>query len=383
MLALTLVLVMRNVGNFLSRVTLFVWAIVLTMAMLIDEAACQILAAQGPDYAVAHAWFNAVGFALSPFIAIVLAGLFDARSSRWSVVRCVALIPNVVLSFASLAFPLVFFVSSDNTYERGPFFFVYVITFLYAIVILLAANVRKLDRLPERDSLFFFLLSVFLLVSCALQTAMPALRTTWPCVSVVLVLYYAFLRENQFRYDPVTKVLNRSAYESRKEELHLLKTAGIATIDVFRFKDVNDSFGHQEGDECLRTVALAAQEAFSGMGDCYRMGGDEFCVVAPGADDSSMKMALRSMVEILERERKNLPSLPHVSYGYAIYCAANRESFDEAFARADASMYEYKEAQRTRAGEEPERTRTGEEPSQARAGEEPERARADEEPRSE
>lgn len=62
------------------------------------------------------------------------------------------------------------------------------------------------------------------------------------------------------------------------------ETIGLLFIDLDGFKSVNDTRGHQAGDECLDTVVKVASEAIRRKGTMYRCGGDEFCILLPNFD---------------------------------------------------------------------------------------------------
>lgn len=76
--------------------------------------------------------------------------------------------------------------------------------------------------------------------------------------------------------DALTKVYNRSYFES-----HLMGTDvnAFAMIDVDDFKNVNDSYGHEKGDEVLRKIANIIEKSVDDCGTVVRYGGDEFVVV--------------------------------------------------------------------------------------------------------
>ena len=80
------------------------------------------------------------------------------------------------------------------------------------------------------------------------------------------------------KIDTLTHLLNRRSYESRPASLR--GQAVIYYFDVDEFKSVNDTFGHGVGDAVLAEVGSTIYAVFSKAGYCYRIGGDEFCVIA-------------------------------------------------------------------------------------------------------
>jgi two-component system cell cycle response regulator len=121
--------------------------------------------------------------------------------------------------------------------------------------------------------------------------------------------------------------------ESARHELILL--------DLNGFKAYNDAHGHNAGDDLLARLGAALTEAVDGRGTAYRMGGDEFCVLAPATGD---------MAEFARRCAAALAERGSVSSAYGVVSLPG-ESHDPigAVALADARMYENKNSLRQRA----------------------------------
>ena len=83
--------------------------------------------------------------------------------------------------------------------------------------------------------------------------------------------------------DPLTGIGNRSAFSDRLEQWENDGTSGaLVLIDVDRFKSINDTFGHLEGDHVLVELAASLEAALLPDQHVYRLGGDEFAVLLPG-----------------------------------------------------------------------------------------------------
>lgn len=72
-------------------------------------------------------------------------------------------------------------------------------------------------------------------------------------------------------------------------------------IDMNRMKYINDNYGHEEGDYCLRAIANALIRASCGDEICVRAGGDEFVVLARNYDGERARAYIRAVREDLER----------------------------------------------------------------------------------
>ena len=108
-------------------------------------------------------------------------------------------------------------------------------------------------------------------------------------------------------------------------------------IDVDDFKQVNDRYGHVKGDICLAEIAACIKKAYARHGYCYRMGGDEFCVLLRDGDREHA--CARDFVRRLDERRKELDFLPTVSFGSAEISSENVVTVKN---RADHNMYRHK-----------------------------------------
>lgn len=150
------------------------------------------------------------------------------------------------------------------------------------------------------------------------------------------------LREKSL-HDPLTGALNRRAFEEGAGS-----SAGggtIVSIDVDGLKPVNDRWGHETGDAFLRHFATSMRGQLRESDRFYRTGGDEFVVVAPGADverlSARIALALANMADL--PASGDHPAIPVVaSWGAAPYAAAS--DLAVALRAADVLMYEKKRA---------------------------------------
>jgi diguanylate cyclase (GGDEF)-like protein len=163
------------------------------------------------------------------------------------------------------------------------------------------------------------------------------------------------LAEETARIDALTGLLNRRSFDQRlREEIAFTKRHktpfALLLLDVDRFKSVNDTFGHEEGDRVLQHVAAAMRAAIREEDACFRYGGEEFAVILRATDLAGGVRAGDRLLGVLvgrptllgpEREVRTIT----VSGGVAL---GTDERFDDIVTRADAAMYRAKEAGRAR-----------------------------------
>ena len=104
-------------------------------------------------------------------------------------------------------------------------------------------------------------------------------------------------------------------------------------------KYLNDNFGHNTGDEAIKNVALIIKESFSDKENCYRIGGDEFCVISIGNDPTGFETMYQQFTDKVAEKSKT------VNYPFSVasaYYVVQDESVNEAMQIVDNMMYEDK-----------------------------------------
>lgn len=145
-------------------------------------------------------------------------------------------------------------------------------------------------------------------------------------------------------YDGLTDLLNRTSFIEAQEKMEREHTCGlIAVFDANYLKKVNDTLGHLKGDELIVTIAEAIKDIFGDIGDCYRIGGDEFVLLT----DRDYNM--EQFTERLERlpdylaEKSAEKGIPiSVAVGYTVWDDTKHHCFHDFLNEADGYMYENK-----------------------------------------
>jgi len=140
-------------------------------------------------------------------------------------------------------------------------------------------------------------------------------------------------------------IRDRSIEAERSRSQRTGEPYSVLSLDLARFKRLNDTLGHAAGDEALRVVAAVLSESSRAMDVSARMGGDEFCVLLPGADESVANSIARRLLAAAtdEFQRRGWPI--GMSIGIATTSGAT-ETVDELLRRADENMYEERQTRR-------------------------------------
>ncbi len=148
--------------------------------------------------------------------------------------------------------------------------------------------------------------------------------------------------------DELTSLFNRRGFMALAErQLKLGRRSGrgmmLFVMDVDRLKQINDSFGHFEGDRALKRTAEVLEETFRDSDVVARLGGDEFAVLAieaSGHSEATIKTRLFEHLKSISAEQSCYEI--SLSLGVARFDPRNRTSIAELMAKADQAMYEQK-----------------------------------------
>jgi diguanylate cyclase (GGDEF)-like protein len=165
--------------------------------------------------------------------------------------------------------------------------------------------------------------------------------------------------EAMTRFDPLTGLANRRHFDEVKElefnrALRHRQAFSVLMCDIDYFKLYNDNYGHANGDQCLRDVALTMSALFSRSGELVaRLGGEEFAVLLPGQSREQALCSAERLQALLADQK-----LPHKGSGVSPYVTmsigiaeldpANMDRFDQLLQSADKALYRAKSQGRNR-----------------------------------
>ena len=153
------------------------------------------------------------------------------------------------------------------------------------------------------------------------------------------------------RTDALTDLLNRETFMKEMEDRRQNAAHGaMLMIDLDHFKSVNDTFGHQAGDEALILVSRAIRNAVRSRDIVGRLGGEEFGVFIPGEDESFvLDIAERIRREVARIEFRPEPGhLEPLTVSIGLAYEPGNVSSKELIAIADGEMYTAKDSGRNR-----------------------------------
>ena len=165
---------------------------------------------------------------------------------------------------------------------------------------------------------------------------------------------HGYILENELKdascFDRLTRMHNRNAYEDCLEDISSYANDNLACvyIDVNGLREINNSKGHARGDEMLKTIAEEIQNYF-GEEFSFRVGGDEFIIFIPDANQFDIEYGLYKLIKGVEAKGY------HVASGFEI-ATIKELSVDKLISAAEKKMYNnkkqfYKDAKNNRRAE--------------------------------
>jgi len=278
--------------------------------------------------------------------------------TRWlfAVVMLVGLL-FTILNLVSMFTGWVFYVTPENVYYHGRLFWVQeigaygmLLLSLIHILIELARGGRRVPRRTVLKLLGFYILPVIGALVALPFTGMPG---AWTCASISIVLMYIDDQDREILRDSLTGLNNRktldAAFADYARQATPQRPLYLFMMDLDRFKQINDTYGHPEGDKALVAAAGVLSRSVAGMRAIIaRFGGDEFLVMGLLAGDEEAaryKQTVADGFDAYNRQHK-LPYRLAASIGYSRYEPG--QDFAAFVAAADASLYADKERRRAR-----------------------------------
>lgn len=143
--------------------------------------------------------------------------------------------------------------------------------------------------------------------------------------------------------DVLTGMYNRNAYIEEIGKITDPSNMMIVTFDLNNLKQCNDRQGHMYGDKYLIAAAKILESVFARFGDCYRIGGDEFCVIIKNIRYCNIADMVKEMKSQEEQYNQSSEGIfMQIACGYAVFDQNKDRDIEATRSRADEMMYENK-----------------------------------------
>lgn len=323
----------------------FLIAVAIDIIILINEALA-ILTFWGDNFVLQNIT-SGLSFILAPFLPyfIIMMNLKEMKFTQK--IMLIPALLNVLLVITTPHTHLLFYITENGLYIRGSLFWISWVLCAFYFSFVVTTSFQKYREADYYDKLFLAAILIMVVIGVALQVISPEIMSMWPTVAVALQIYYIFELEMTHKYDALTGAWNRNAYTDRVNSLNALSDYSVVVCDLNNLKMVNDIYGHEAGDKYIMHSATILKESFYGIGSVYRIGGDEFCIIAEGNVFSKLDARLNKMHAFLENANKNhyIPVTMSIAYGFEHHLPGSATTYDKIFEAADQKMYDLKKKQ--------------------------------------
>ena len=238
----------------------------------------------------------------------------------------------------------------DNVQKYGPLddiqSYVCILIYVLMTVVLVIRYKDRSDFAYKEVHVKLLFANSILLITLSIYEILFIPYVVWIGQMLVLLYIYMSNQRSSIYNDELTHLYNRRMMiKDMSEKMKGDGKWSLVLLDVNSFKQINDNYGHSEGDRALEKVASVLDSVAKENEACtYRYAGDEFIIIADTADES----VLRNMCTEIDNRfdecniEDNLPYVLGVSSGYAVYEEDVAATIPDIIELADKRMYDDK-----------------------------------------
>lgn len=324
--------------------------------IIICGAICEFfgvyLDGKGVETRNVHILVKVIEFCISPIIPFLYVKVidYDNSSRKRMIFTKIFIISNIIVEMMNFIIPITFYIDESNIYRRGQFYLIYFSYYMIGILFFVFILMNIIKKYQNKNFASLACMLIFLLSSFAIRQFSNGIRCDWLVIAIIQIAFISYYSDLILKIDELTQLLNRRTYENFIKKIDFYTC--IIRFDVNKFKAINDSYGHQCGDICLKIVADTLLKIYGDFAYCYRVGGDEFDVIFK--KDELKKLSLKHQYydvyksidnlnkefdKLLHERAKEFPMLSEgCSKGYGIfYGFMNSYEEDEQKRRYSAS----------------------------------------------
>jgi diguanylate cyclase (GGDEF)-like protein len=240
--------------------------------------------------------------------------------------------------------PFIFSVSENNVYSREPFMWLIILVNFMVVLYMWSVALRNRDKINKG---IVFAMLIYILVpaiAAAFQVLLFGPIIIWPIMSMTLIVTYIFLETTSNSYDYLTSLINRQKFDDYIKHLVDMKIPfSLAMIDLDKFKQINDTYGHAAGDEALKCFANASKKVFEKTDIIARYAGDEFVIVTRSTDVNYFDQKFDELKRELSIDVQIKSFSFQIPFSYGVQSNYDGElTFDEIFHQSDQKLYIHK-----------------------------------------
>jgi diguanylate cyclase (GGDEF)-like protein len=239
--------------------------------------------------------------------------------------------------------------AEDNIFSRGDKYYIRLMLSYLPVLFAVYDFTVSHTVLKKSFLVMLILLLIFPLAGSSVDLIFGSEKLVWPCLAAALLYAYFFIIRSDARLDSLTGIGNRFSFNEFTDRLSRRVSGeswAIVMIDMDNFKRINDTLGHQEGDNALRDMAAVIKKCVRGGDFAARYGGDEFVLATKAENDIRRLMERIQKAVDMQNEMRVRPYQLYISYGYDVYTTNSGRSIKDFIVHIDSLMYRHKEERR-------------------------------------
>lgn len=247
---------------------------------------------------------------------------------------------------------LAFFTFKSEMFTKDIAITKYAVPFFISFTFLLYSSViiyNSKKMLIKFEYIYIFSISLITSALVLFQFIASDTSYIWCSSSFVLILMFIVIQQRELYRDSLTGARNRLVLK-KCLDAHVKKPTGnlsVIMIDLDYFKNINDTYGHSEGDYALKVFVRLLQKVFSDFGIVIRMGGDEFLVLTYKISTSELNDLIKKMSKMVDKFNNRGTKPYRIKYSYASGTYTNSNiSIDQFIHEIDMKMYQNKKGRK-------------------------------------
>ena len=261
---------------------------------------------------------------------------------------------RLVILFIADRYNLFFYIDPEkNIFMFGKHYYIRFVFGYFPLLLALGIFIRSYSSFKKSHIIISLVLMSFFILGSGLDYLFGTIRLVWPWGTSALLYSYFFIVQSDSRIDPLTGIGNRFSFNEFTDKLSRRITGeswAVVMIDMDHFKMINDTLGHQEGDNALRDMAAILKSCTGRKDFAARYGGDEFVLttkIGKGNENGVTTLTNKIQAELDQYNAKNVhPFKLEISYGYGVYTADGKQSVLDFLNQIDGLMYKNKQERR-------------------------------------
>lgn len=341
------------------EIRLFKLLLIVFGIFLIDDSLWELAVTHSTSLPIViRSLFNAIGLSCQPLLCFVWFLFSEVHlkapllTKRWFIpLTMTPMLICVVLIFTSLKTGLIFYSTATAEYHGPLYDLVMIFDFIYLLLVTIHAIIKAHHTKSFSSKRKYFSMIAFVLfpfTAGLFDSFVPNTPIMSPSILSALLLFFVNVQEMRIYSDALTGLNNRrrsnQMLEESIEKANPHNDFYVLIMDINQFKQINDHYGHIEGDHALQCTAHALKNIASQYSVFLsRWGGDEFMIICPQSAIASIEEFKRKLEQSIISTAKtlNLPYCLSISVGYSL-CTSSHMTPAQLTQAADLMLYQEK-----------------------------------------